>query len=1014
MAIVFNVFQNIHSIAEFSHSARINGSAGFELVKPIVRHINLTLNNECSPHSTLNVNRLPNGLSQLIQIPQKITTTTSPAFGQMKTTAIMMSTLVLLCALLVGPTLATEVLINSGRNGESTSQSVSVVTAAAVPVQTVKVTTTSATTTKEESQATVKRQVVEGGEDTLDLDKAETKDPTKKLDIIKQIRKINKDGSYTVGYEAGDGTFKIESRDVLGNVKGTYGYVDSTGEIKRVSYNGNNGTSALKSFPNEVANDDSHADDDANNNKKDEEQEELSTTLPNVNHQPEGGRGAAAVRTSLRSMRRPPALKFLSTTPASFGPKSNYIQTIPKRRLAVPSSTERSQYSHYATAKTAERPTNHPSSTRAPTTVNAAEEQQTPTTIVYARTVPTQKPLIILRPTTQATSTSQTQEQISRPEKLEINHVSKVMVMKSTDTSTSKSINADKENDRKSIRGNNLRRQLAQEREDHYEAQPQHLYAQNAGEDSQHIFDGATGNLRPLYSTANRPSRVPSIVLAARQRAAQLQNALNTNSAPTTTTEKVYVRPPPAAVQYESTTSEPRDQDSNYLTQSPSGTVVQIPANQGIAQQATEDQGSIYGQRPAPFSLRQHQQQQQQQAQGPYQGTEPPNSLFRFPPPPSARGDQFLRETTPSSSAAKHREDSDEPVYGRQTHQRPRGGPYDSESGYQQGSYPVPFQQNPYGYYPGQGAALSFPQRPVTTRDFENILQLLVNRHQTPRFGAGGYGGGIGGGFGGYSGFNPGLGPYLSSPYQGVQQYPRSQLYDPVGFDPRYGYNNNFGGFRQYSEQQNSVYPSQGQQGAAADPIQQQQQPQVAPSQFAYDGQQGFNRQRQFTGSNYNYYGANSAPAINPYQPQQQTQPLRGGFAQQQPQQPYYQPDFSNVQQSYATQASTQQDYLPSEVREDLLYRMLMLAIQGPGGAGGGESQQPPQIGAFSDPVKSVHNTGNSATEPEESSPATENRRNYQHNQQINPLHHSHRSNSVQTATRKPVRSVQILGEAEE
>lgn len=187
MAIVFNVFQNIHSIAEFSHSARINGSAGFELVKPIVRHINLTLNNECSPHSTLNVNRLPNGLSQMIQIPQKITTTTSPAFGQMKTTAIMMSTLVLLCALLVGPTLATEVLINSGRNGESTSQSVSVVTAAAVPVQTVKVTTTSATTTKEESQATVKRQVVEGGEDTLDLDKAETKDPTKKLDIIKQI-----------------------------------------------------------------------------------------------------------------------------------------------------------------------------------------------------------------------------------------------------------------------------------------------------------------------------------------------------------------------------------------------------------------------------------------------------------------------------------------------------------------------------------------------------------------------------------------------------------------------------------------------------------------------------------------------------------------------------------------------------------------------------------------------------------------------------------------------------------
>lgn len=67
------------------------------------------------------------------------------------------------------------------------------------------------------------------------LKASETGDPSK-VDIVKQIRRLNDDGSYTIGYEAGDGTFKIESRDVQGNVKGTFGYIDKDGEIKRVTY----------------------------------------------------------------------------------------------------------------------------------------------------------------------------------------------------------------------------------------------------------------------------------------------------------------------------------------------------------------------------------------------------------------------------------------------------------------------------------------------------------------------------------------------------------------------------------------------------------------------------------------------------------------------------------------------------------------------------------------------------------------------------------------------------------
>merc|ERR1719228_1866903 len=60
--------------------------------------------------------------------------------------------------------------------------------------------------------------------------------------IIKQVNEINEDGSYTVGYEASDGTFKLETRDTEGNVEGKYVFFDETGEIKIVEYSANNRT----------------------------------------------------------------------------------------------------------------------------------------------------------------------------------------------------------------------------------------------------------------------------------------------------------------------------------------------------------------------------------------------------------------------------------------------------------------------------------------------------------------------------------------------------------------------------------------------------------------------------------------------------------------------------------------------------------------------------------------------------------------------------------------------------
>ncbi|XP_074025372.1 uncharacterized protein [Leptinotarsa decemlineata] len=54
--------------------------------------------------------------------------------------------------------------------------------------------------------------------------------------ILKQIDKHNDDGSYSYGYEAADGTFKIETKYPDGEVYGKYGYIDDTGTLREVEY----------------------------------------------------------------------------------------------------------------------------------------------------------------------------------------------------------------------------------------------------------------------------------------------------------------------------------------------------------------------------------------------------------------------------------------------------------------------------------------------------------------------------------------------------------------------------------------------------------------------------------------------------------------------------------------------------------------------------------------------------------------------------------------------------------
>merc|ERR1712173_532857 len=59
---------------------------------------------------------------------------------------------------------------------------------------------------------------------------------TTPVPILRYIDKQNTDGSYTYGYEAADGTYKLETRFVDGRVKGKYGYIDPEGNLREASY----------------------------------------------------------------------------------------------------------------------------------------------------------------------------------------------------------------------------------------------------------------------------------------------------------------------------------------------------------------------------------------------------------------------------------------------------------------------------------------------------------------------------------------------------------------------------------------------------------------------------------------------------------------------------------------------------------------------------------------------------------------------------------------------------------
>ena len=160
-----------------------------------------------------------------------------------------------------------------------------------------------------------------------------------------------------------DGSFKIETRDLQGNVKqGTYGYIDEHGEVKRVSYSTQNNTLFKDYKPPQLQQQTTSVKAVVN-----EENEENETISP--------ASSLRYNRTFVATTRRPSSLAYLTSTnnPST---KSSVVQTIPKlpkRRISISEPNIQQSLLSTETSKIPIEGT---------------------TTVIYATSVPTPKPYL--------------------------------------------------------------------------------------------------------------------------------------------------------------------------------------------------------------------------------------------------------------------------------------------------------------------------------------------------------------------------------------------------------------------------------------------------------------------------------------------------------------------------------------------------------------------------------------------------------------------------------------------
>lgn len=253
----------------------------------------------------------------------------------------------------------------------------------------------------------------------------------------------------------------MESRDVLGNIKGTFGFVDAEGEIKRVSYSSSNGTGFKATTVSPL-----------------QEQVSVVQSIP---------------RTNLTSTTRKPNIIYATEASA----RSSVVQTIPRHRKTTTTSTTTT-----STTTTTEAPSSKPS-TYYGHYVKSTPARTRPRFGVHS--APQRAPLVVEEDA--ESEDEQSDSQINRPvvqEERVISAPYRRIIYAKRPVEMNRSLRPiteefeDDEEEVKITTGNTLRRQLSEDTtksEGTVEAVDEHA----------DVYGGALSVSRPLFTTITPP-----------------------------------------------------------------------------------------------------------------------------------------------------------------------------------------------------------------------------------------------------------------------------------------------------------------------------------------------------------------------------------------------------------------------------------------------------------------------------------------------------------------------------
>lgn len=247
---------------------------------------------------------------------------------------------------------------------------------------------------------------------------------------------------------------QVETRDVLGNIKGTFGFVDADGEIKRVSYSSSNGTGFKSTTMSPL-----------------QEHVSVVQSIPRLNR-------------TLSSSTRRPNIVYSTTTAEPVTKSSSVVQSIPRTRrpIHVSSTTISSTSTDYPETTTRITYGNYPKTTRGRPRFIINGQQRPPST-VDSDSDSDSEDSQINRPSTEKPPAYRRILFAKRPVDHNLRPISEEFVEREDDVK---------------ITGNTLRRQLHEET-----TKTTPVVEDNTSDEHHDVYGGTLSTTRPLFTTTS-------------------------------------------------------------------------------------------------------------------------------------------------------------------------------------------------------------------------------------------------------------------------------------------------------------------------------------------------------------------------------------------------------------------------------------------------------------------------------------------------------------------------------